>query len=246
MQRRRVRLLLGGGVAAVLCLSSLGLWRAGAFGATRRPWNGAVARTVQGHMLVVATGDWPAVMGAQHELARIGPDTARPLMRYLHDPSARVRMAAASVLGHVGDESVVGSLAARLEDEHPLVRRAAVLALHRLASRRALVALRRCASDSNAATRAAVAMALGDVYEADNVPVLVRMLEDADPAVRHMAAMSLGLNDNPEVVPALVDMLDDARLRPRQAAALALARLSGLPAHYDQSLWLAWWALHHT
>lgn len=232
--------------ALVVALTVVGallvaVWRAGALGAAYRPWNAAVARRVDAAMVAVQGPDRNAMFDAQMELAHAGPDTVRPLLGYLNAASPRARHLATSVLGHTGDWTVIEPLTERLDDSSPIVRQSAVLALHRLGARRSASVIRAHSADTNPGMRATVAMALGDLKDGENVDTLIVLMGDEDGAVRWMAAVSLGRLGNTRAVPILVAHLGDAKKMVRMASAGSLSRLTGLPPHFDQQLWRAWW-----
>ena len=238
--RRRFTLIL---CAAVLIPAAIAARLTVLGGAARLPIDPAAHARVEHEVRAVDQRGYGAMMGAQLELASMGPRAARPLLAHLTHRNPHVRQLATTVLGHVGDWSVVDALVVQLDDADPLVRRMAVLSLLRLGDEAGLQAIRAHANDSSAATRAAIAIALGGGPDAQNLPVLLVLAGDREVVVRQMAAVSLGELGETAAVPALIVCLEDSAVAVRRAAQTSLASLTGQPAHGDPHLWLAWWAL---
>lgn len=244
MRAPRPRILLPIGLA-VAVMVVMWAWETRAWGAAYRPWDADAATQVEEEMHSLLYGNVMLRMKVQMTLVGSGPDVVRPLLPYLVHEDFRARRMAATVLGYVGDWSVVTPLVARLDDPHPGVRKASVLALHRIATSHAAAELQRHTHDPDGATRAAIAVALGDLEDPANVDALLSLLADEHGTVRQMATISLGRQRNARAVPGLIGCLRDPQRRTRLAAARSLAMCTGLPAHGDADLWRAWWALHH-
>lgn len=171
------------------------------------------------------------------------------------DPDARVRMAAAEALAHLGDPRAVGGLVAALSTESADTRRRAARALGELGDlsavgpvlaaladeqygvqREAAKALETLTSTGigplltalgaeDAVIRREAAKALGTHDDRSAVNPLLGALQDPDPGVRAAAATALGTLGDARAVDALLAPLDDEDPDLRQRAAVALGKL---------------------
>lgn len=140
--------------------------------------------------LAVTVGVFPAVAGKG----------TRSLARYLKDPDAGTRAAAATALGRAGPtaKDAVPELLPLLKDTDPTVRRAAAFALGRIS-----------------------------VEDAAAAAELAKLLDvEKDPAVRRETVVALGLlaDRSGRVVQAVAGVLTDADIETRRAAIRTLAR----------------------
>ncbi len=140
-------------------------------------------------------GDRVAILalGLQNSVVELAPIAER----LLSDPSARVRTAAAELLGLAIDQpagSAVVALTRALSDADERVRRAAVLSM---------------------------------TFRAEHVPAsaFVPALEDSSPVVRAQAAGALGRTGDQAACAALVPLVDDPVRTVRHAAVSSLTRL---------------------
>jgi len=133
--------------------------------------------------------DLPVILMAKRRLRRRGFEGARPA---LGSPDARVREAAAEVLGDSGDCRSIDPLIARLQDPDTNVRQVAAYALGQLKAASAAEALSELLGDPEWEARLGAAQALGDIGEAGAADTLHRVAAD-DPVadVRVAAACSL-------------------------------------------------------
>jgi HEAT repeat protein len=137
-----------------------------------------------------------------------------------------VRMAAATVLGRIGDAEAVGPLVERLEGDEPRprVRARTARALGRIGDPRAAGALTGALDDGATAVRREAAVALGAVGAVD-LDGLVAATDDPDEGVRRAAVDALGASGDPAALSALVDALDDRSGAVRRAAVVATVEL---------------------
>lgn len=171
-------------------------------------------------------------------LAATGDRGAQPaLVGALDDPSERVRAAAATGLGSLGDPAMVEPLAARLaKDKKPFVRKAAAYAIGHFSSHDGTSALVATLKDKDAEVRGAAAVALGRYADAQAVAGLTAALTDKYDFVRARAAHALGVNGRAaaQAVPQLVTLLTsdkDNEVRRQAATSLGLiGERSALPA----------------
>jgi HEAT repeat protein len=155
---------------------------------------------------------------------RAGWAAAREYVGALSAERPEVRMAAATVLGRIGDPEAVGPLVDLLDDPEPQVRSRGARALGRIRDRRATDALGRRLDDPSPAVRRAAAVALG-ALGGDVVAPLVDALDDGNQTVRRAAVDGLGDVGDPAAVAPLVDVLDDGSETVRRAAVVAVVDL---------------------
>ena len=137
-----------------------------------------------------------------------------------------VRMAAATVLGRIGDAEAVGPLTERLTgaESRPRVRARAARALGRIGDPRAAAALDGAIEDGTTPVRREAAVALGAVGAVD-LDGLVAATDDPDEGVRRAAVAALGASGDPAALSALIDALDDGSGAVRRAAVVATVEL---------------------
>ncbi|MFB6281155.1 MAG: HEAT repeat domain-containing protein [Haloferacaceae archaeon] len=161
---------------------------------------------------------------------------AREYVNALASDRPEVRMAAATVLGRIGDGEATMPLVDLLDDPEPDVRRRAARALGRIGDRRANEALAAALDDGNPGVRRAAAVALG-ALGGDVVGPLVDALDDRNESVRRAAVDSLGDVGDPAAVEPLVGALDDRSESVRRAAVVAAVDLlSSAPAERSHEM----------
>jgi len=117
---------------------------------------------------------------------------AQRFAKALQSDIPELRMAAASALGKLGDESAVSSLTNALS------------------------------SEGNSNVRVRICMALGDIGHASAVPALIQRLEDPSGRVREEAAVSLSTIGTDQALASLTEMMDAENASIRRIAANAL------------------------
>jgi len=140
------------------------------------------------------------------------------------DTDDRVRQAAASSLGRLGDASAAPALIAALKDALPSMRFAAVRSLGALRARAAVPALSALLGDPDASMRRTVAQELGQIGDPAAKDALKAALTDADEATRLEAADALAQMGDASGQAAASAGLNSANPVSRRRAALALAR----------------------
>ncbi|MBX3271532.1 MAG: HEAT repeat domain-containing protein [Sandaracinaceae bacterium] len=152
-------------------------------------------------------------------------DEARAALRpLLDDPSASVRCAALSSLGHLRDGASLDVILARFEDGDPTVRQVAMIAAGDIGDARAVDALARGLRRKQPEVRFQAVASLARILGEEAVARLEDLVEDPDAEVRAHLAEALGSIEAPAAVPPLRRLHDDAERRVREAAAIGLAR----------------------
>ena len=149
------------------------------------------------------------------------------IVRVLHEHQApSMRIAAAELLGELGDERALAPLLESLSlDAEGGVRAAAAAALGELRDERAVAPLLESLSlDAEGGVRAAAAAALGELGDERAVAPLLQSLSlDAEGVVRAEVAAALGKLEDPEALALLLDIRStDESPAVRRAAAIAL------------------------
>lgn len=161
---------------------------------------------------------------------------AREYVRVLSTDRPEVRMAAATVLGRIGDRSAVEPLTAALDDDDPRVRTRVVAALGRIGDRRANEPVEDRLDDPHPAVRREAAVALGTLG-GDVVGALIDALDDESEGVRRAAVDALGTTGSAAAVDPLVGALDDGSGAVRRAAVFSLVELlSDAPAERSHEM----------
>jgi len=166
----------------------------------------------------VATSQWKRA-------GLFGAAAVPALAAVLADGSYERRVAAANVLGEIGDASALKPLLGALKDSDAPVRSAAANALGRLASSQVVPQLIAVLADPDRNVRAAVASALGELGDRVAVEPLMQFLQDGDWEVRTAALGALGRLGDRRAVDLVAACLEDKEEEVRQQAAETLGRL---------------------
>ncbi len=131
----------------------------------------------------------PAVEAVRAEM---GSEAVHRLEELLKHADARVREAAANVLGRVGSQDCVPALMAALDDAEPNVRWFAVEGLRKLQATQAVPRVSQLLeADESARVREIAASTLGELGQPAGVPALRQALRDPNERVRQKAAAAL-------------------------------------------------------
>jgi len=163
------------------------------------------------------------------------PDAVAISLAGLDDEAPLVRMTAASVLGDLEDDSVVGPLLGRLRnDEDWHVRQRAAESLGKLGGEAAIEGLVEALADPVDEVRVAAVEAVAITDPGRAVDALGRMArDDTEWEIRVKAARALGLAGNPEARSHLEDALEDDSEFVRSAAAHAMTLLDESPVEAE-------------
>lgn len=162
---------------------------------------------------------------------------AKAFVRALDRDPPELRMAAASVLGHIGERKTVDPLASRLEDDNSDVRERVAMALGRVGHPSAIGALADLASDPAPAVRREAAEALGAIGRPECYEPLVPFLDDPSATVRRVAASSMGRVGTVEPIDDVTELLSDDDEEVRRAAAFTLLEiLSNAPTERSHEI----------
>jgi HEAT repeat protein len=158
----------------------------------------------------------------------------------------QVRLAAAEVLGQIGDAQAVKPLATALKDENKDVRQAAAEALGEIGNAQAVEPLSAALKDKESFVRQVAATSLEKIGDAQAVEPLVAALKNEDSYTRRTAARALGEIGDGRAVGPLVAMLKDKNQDVRAVAAEALGRIGDtravepLVAALKDQYWIVW------
>jgi HEAT repeat protein len=220
------------GTTASLFALALGLFAAGPAFAQDDPFAAAAAQAKSSNPR--ARYDAAGALGSIR-----GPRSVAVLSGLLSsDADARVRQAAASSLGQLGDLSAVPALIAELKDASAPARFAAVRSLGALRAPAAVPALSGLLSDPDPSMRRTAAQMLGQIADPAAKDALNKSLADADEGTRLEVADALARMGDAGGLAAAQDGLRSKDPVSRRRAALALSRsddpaaLSALDAAY--------------
>jgi len=205
-------------ISAPLIVLALAALAAGPAFAQSGPFAAAVAQT--------KSSDPEARHDGAEALASLrGPKSVAVLSNLLStDADGRVRQAAASSLGRLGDASAAPALIAALKDASPPARFAAVRSLGALRARAAVPALTALLGDPDASMRRTVAQMLGQIGDPAAKDALKAALTEVDEGARLEAADALARMGDAGGQAAAVAGLRSNDPVSRRRAALALAR----------------------
>ena len=162
---------------------------------------------------------------------------AKRFAKALSSDIPELRMAAASALGKLGDESAVSSLTNALEDPNPKVRRRICIALGSIGHASAVPALINRLSDSDGQVRREAAIALSTIGTDQAFAALTDMMDADNPAIRRIAANALGEAGTAEVVEPLANGLTDPDDAVRSASVYSILELlSNVPTQKSHSI----------
>jgi HEAT repeat protein len=185
--------------------------------------------------VVGGAGDPDAERQAADAILAIGAAAVDPLVARLSGGERDARLAAASLLGGIGDVRAVPHLIAALDSADAELATAAAAALARLGEPRAVDPLLSMFGHQQAAVRQAAIAAVNSIGAAHTASRLRPMLDDADPRVRSSALRVAGYFGFDACMDGLFRALDDRDEDVRRAAieqlpilddARALARLT--------------------
>lgn len=163
--------------------------------------------------------------GEIRHLAGFGTDAVKPLAEMLRTATGDKKVAAAEVLGEIGDPAVFRPLQGLLRDPEPSVRSAAIYGLEAAGCREAVPALVAALRDSARNVRLVAAQVLGTLGDLQTVEPLIRLVDDKDWEVRRAAVQSLGKLGDTRAFPTVAKRLDDTDQEVREVAADALGRV---------------------
>jgi HEAT repeat protein len=153
---------------------------------------------------------------AGNALERLGDAAVEPLVVALSALDPDLRLAAATVLGAIGDRRAVPALAARLADGDANVRAAAAEALGRAGAPAAIPALLAALDSDDGTLRLAALGALGALRTCPDVARLVPLL--ADGTLRRSVYRLLGVSGDPAALPLLAGGMSERTRGAREAA----------------------------
>ncbi len=172
-----------------------------------------------------------AINGLLEALGRDIPDDAADWAKaesFVEDLSAEapeLRMAAANVLGRLGNENAVKPLVETLDDPDPRVRARVARAIGRIGDPSAAGSLTEHLHGEPLPVRREVADALGYLGNADALDGLLSVADDDGEAMRRTVAASLGRFGNTKPIDTLVDMLGDESDLVRRSAVFSLIEI---------------------
>jgi HEAT repeat protein len=182
--------------------------------ATVLAWMGRVALTP----LVALVGDEPLHASIAGGIVAIGTEAIAPLSERLNSASPQARIAAAELLGRIGDRRATAALVTALSDTEADVAAAAAAALGGVGDPGALDGLVGLFGHPSATVRRAAIAAINAIG-ADGTANRVRAASSSDdPRVRESAVRVAGYFGFEDAVPAIIAALDDATEDVRRAA----------------------------
>jgi HEAT repeat protein len=162
---------------------------------------------------------------------------AKRFAKALRSDIPELRMAAASALGKLGDESAVSSLTNALSDTNSKVRVRICMALAMIGHASAVPALINRLSDPNARVREEAAVALSTIGTDQALASLTEMMDSENDSIRQVAANALGEAGTADVVEPLADALTDPNTAVRSAAVYSILELlSNVPTQKSHSI----------
>ena len=150
---------------------------------------------------------------------------AKRFAKALSSEIPELRMAAASALGKLGDESGINPLKGTLSDADPRVRQRVCMALGEINHPSAVPALIDRLSDPNGQVRHEAAISLSAVGTDQALAALKSMMDADNTAIRRIAASALGEAGTADVVEPLAAALNDPDEGVRSAAIYSIIEL---------------------
>ena len=164
-------------------------------------------------------------IGEIKQLSAFGSEAVKPLIELLRDGTGDKKIAAANVLGEIGDATAFKPLQNSLHDADPFVRVAAIYALDGAGCREAAPALVGALRDTARNVRLAAAGALGSLGSPQTVEPLIKLLNDQDWEIRRAVLESLGRLGDTRAAPSVAKHLEDKDNEVREVAADVLGRV---------------------
>jgi len=179
------------------------------------------SRDVKAQVERLSSTDLGEQMGAQAELVKIGRPAVLPLIATLTNQTLNVRLAAAQVLGDIGDDRAVEPIITAMKKEDLDVRMAApILGKMGVSAVGPIIAALRAEVLDIRTT----VFVLGTVGEPAVKP-LIATLKDKDPHVRAAAALALGGTGDARAVEPLINAFKDEDFEVTRYAAAALRKM---------------------
>lgn len=180
--------------------------------------------------LVALVGEEPLQAAIGEALIAIGPDAVAPLIERLQSAAVQTRVAAAELLGRIGDRRATASLISALDDADAATVAAAASALGSIGDPAGFDGLARLFGHPNGAVRRAVIAAINATGAPGTAAYVRSAIADADPRVRESAVRVGGyfgfIGAHAAIVAALTDPIEDVR----RAAIEQLPLLDGVDA----------------
>ncbi|TQQ81279.1 HEAT repeat domain-containing protein [Halonotius terrestris] len=162
---------------------------------------------------------------------------AKRFAKALNSDIPELRMAAASALGKLGDESAVSSLTNALSDNNSKVRVRVCLALGMIGHASAVPALIDRLSDPSGRVREEAAVALSTIGTDQALAALTDMMDSNNDSIRRVAANALGEAGTADVVEPLANALTDPNTAVRSAAVYSILELlSNVPTQKSHQI----------
>ena len=180
--------------------------------------------------LMVLLGDEELTSAIGDGIVEIGTDAVEPLIERLGSPSQPTRVAAAELLGRIGDIRSTAALQAALRDSDAGVAAAAAAALGSLGQAAAVDGLMGVLGHPSATVRRAAISAINAIGATDTAGRIRGAIVDADARVRESAIRVAGYFGFEDSVPSVVSALVDAAEEVRRAAIEQLPLLDDVDA----------------
>jgi HEAT repeat protein len=179
-------------------------------------------------MALVDDEDLQAVIAGG--IVSIGADAVAPLIAHLQSPKAATRIAAASLLGQIGDRRATVALVGALEDTEGEVAATAASALAGMGDPAAVDGLIGVLGHPHAAVRRAAIAAINAIGATGTAARIRSVLDDADARRRESAIRIAGYFGFDDALPAIIAALTDPVEDVRRAAIEQLPILDGVDA----------------
>ena len=159
------------------------------------------------------------------QLYGLGADVVPVLREHLDHQNYLCRMAAATNLGRLGDESSVAPLVELLDDPQPEVREMALFSLGILGDPSVTDAVVQALQDYDADVRYRALVALGDLDYPHLEDILIRCMDDDSYGVREQALSQLHAVGTPRCLPVVLKALLERKTDMKRSAEELLDRL---------------------